>query len=551
MNEYPVIQNVRLFPVTTPRLYGEPSQHVMLQLEANDGSAGWGEMSDVSHLPAMMPDAQDLEGCLQALLSGRSSMGVNAIEDLMLENFPGTRFHGKACLVRAGVSIAAHDLKARVLGLSVSDLLGGRRRSRIPICYPIFRVKGPEDVADRKWARCQTGWARTETSEGVYDFAWLDSVVDNLLKIGIQPWFNLGYGNRLYTPRAPHETAVGWVPLNSPEAEQAWLRFVGKLAEHFATRVRHWEIWNEPNGSGFWQPDKPNPARYVELVKMTAPVIRKRIPNVTLIGGAFAGFPALDYAQGCFAAGLCELVDKISFHPYRPQPELNYAAELRTFRGMIARHKSGISIWQGENGAPSTADSAGALRNLPWNEDRQAKWLLRRILTDLAQEIELTSYFHTVDMVNYVWNTGASGQTNAKGLLRGNDYTPKPSYYAYRNVCALFDAETRHADFLARFDRASPGTEVDRIEWGSFSRANFAQYTYWIPGDLMSEPAPATVRAQLWSGDGARLEHPVLVDLLSGEITPLSMLSRSGGTLAIENLPIRGYPLLVTDQTLL
>ena len=26
-----------------------------------------------------------------------------------------------------------------------------------------------------KWARCQTGWARTETTRDQYDFAWLDS----------------------------------------------------------------------------------------------------------------------------------------------------------------------------------------------------------------------------------------------------------------------------------------------------------------------------------------------------------------------------------------
>jgi muconate cycloisomerase len=116
---------------------------------ANDGSAGWGEISDVSHLPAMMPDVRDLECCLRALLLDRSVMDVNAIEDVMSANYPGTRFHGKACLVRAGVSIAAHDLKARILGISVSDLLGGRRRSRVPICYPIFRMKGPADVSDR------------------------------------------------------------------------------------------------------------------------------------------------------------------------------------------------------------------------------------------------------------------------------------------------------------------------------------------------------------------------------------------------------------------
>lgn len=146
---WPEIRDVRLYPVRTTRLYGEPSAHVIVRLTAADGTTGWGEMSDLSHLPALMPDLADLERCLQVLLAGRSSSDLNAIEDLMLANFPGGRFHGKACLVRAGISIAIHDLRARLLGTSLTDLLGGRRRDRIPICYPVFRMSSREDVPHR------------------------------------------------------------------------------------------------------------------------------------------------------------------------------------------------------------------------------------------------------------------------------------------------------------------------------------------------------------------------------------------------------------------
>lgn len=149
LSEAPKITKVSLYPVITPRLYGEPSQHVIVRLQASDGTEGWGEVSDVSHLPAMQPDVEDLQRVLETLLVGRDAMDLNGAEDLMLANFPGTRFHGKACLVRAGISIAMHDLKARMFGISVTDLLGGARRSRVPICYPIFRLKGRGDVADR------------------------------------------------------------------------------------------------------------------------------------------------------------------------------------------------------------------------------------------------------------------------------------------------------------------------------------------------------------------------------------------------------------------
>ena len=40
-----------------------------------------------------------------------------------------------------------------------------------------------DHVADLgvKKVRIQSGWARTEKEKGVYDFAWLDSIVDNFL----------------------------------------------------------------------------------------------------------------------------------------------------------------------------------------------------------------------------------------------------------------------------------------------------------------------------------------------------------------------------------
>ena len=53
-----------------------------------------------------------------------------------------------------------------------------------------------------KYARIQSGWMRTEQEKGVYDFAWLDDIVDNLIAIGVEPWINLCYGNPIYTPWA-------------------------------------------------------------------------------------------------------------------------------------------------------------------------------------------------------------------------------------------------------------------------------------------------------------------------------------------------------------
>ena len=375
-----------------------------------------------------------------------------------------------------------------------------------------------------KWARVQTGWCRCEPEKGRYEFGWLDAVVDRLLQIGIQPWFNLGYGNRLYTPEAKDVSAVGWAPIFTQEARTGWVRFVEALAKHFAQRVRHWKIWNEPNIPTFWKPRKPAAKDYVELVRLTAPVLREHVPRAVLIGGALAGMP-VPYLRECLEAGLAQYVDRISYHPYRPVPEKNYAQEVAQFRKLLEQHRPGIALWQGECGCPShTSELAtGAMAKLPWTPERQAKWLLRRILSDLAEEVELISYFHTVDLLHYNWGEGKSTLHNYKGLLRGADYTAKPSYFAYQAICTLFDAETQRDRNCRVSVEGLAGSEkiAGDIHAVGFRRKGFLLTAYWAATDLFQPWTPRTVNLRITPGTNLKLAKPVLIHPLGQEVSQL------------------------------
>ncbi len=183
-----------------------------------------------------------------------------------------------------------------------------------------------------KWARLQTGWIKCEQSPGVYDFGWLDWQVDTLLASGIQPWFNLSYGNPLYTPEAgpTAEHAVGQVPLNTPEALTAWLNYVQALVKHFKTRVHVYEIWNEPDHPKFWANLPIAGEQYARLFDPTQKAIRAVFPEARI--AAFALTSAFLEPDGHrFTREFFESipdpgsVDIITFHSYRYPPDHNYA----------------------------------------------------------------------------------------------------------------------------------------------------------------------------------------------------------------------------------
>lgn len=90
-----------------------------------------------------------------------------------------------------------------------------------------------------KWIRLQSGWARTEKEKGIYDFAWLDDIVDNLIVRGLKPWMCLAYGNGIYTAEANKIFgAVGCPPIETERERCAWDRYVFALTQRYIGRVR-------------------------------------------------------------------------------------------------------------------------------------------------------------------------------------------------------------------------------------------------------------------------------------------------------------------------
>lgn len=140
------IQRVQLFPIASPRQTGIANQHVIVKLET-ENAVGWGEMSDLSHVPMYQFDLPELAHMLNELLRGKDPRNLAKIEDDLIKFYPDEgHMYSRSGLVRQGIDLALHDLLGRVDNVPVYELLGGKLRDRMRVCYPIFRMRSVEEV---------------------------------------------------------------------------------------------------------------------------------------------------------------------------------------------------------------------------------------------------------------------------------------------------------------------------------------------------------------------------------------------------------------------
>ena len=410
-------------------------------------------------------------------------------------------------------------------------------------CFDLLQATGV------KYAGCQTGWAKCEKEKGIYDFTWLDSIADNLSERVLIPWFNVGCGNPLYMPDVPNETAVGCVPLfYGEETLTAWKNFVSALAEHYKSRVTHFEIWNEPNLEHFWYPEKPNGAHYAQFVKMTASVIRSVIPGAKIIADVSSPYD-FEYTEIFLDHIDKRDIDVFSYHAYSAIPEFRYSQIVALLRRMLdARGMQNVELWQGEAGYPSWAYKGHWLApNGCESERSQAVWQLRRFFLDVYNGAKLSSFFQMADMWEkpYAKSVEVIQKPAAHGILNGITYTPKKSYETITNLSAIFAGDIKPSETYMHVDiRSSSALELLSCIYMSFEKNGIPVYAYYLPTEV-SENHEIRYKADVCVCH--RFDAPVLIDPYTSDVYEVDEMARVNGMTKYKNLPIRDYPLILTD----
>jgi xylan 1,4-beta-xylosidase len=136
------------------------------------------------------------------------------------------------------------------------------------------------------------GTVRIEDGKTVYNWSKIDQLYDDLLARRIRPFVELGF-----TPKAlatSQNSVFYWNGNTSHPKPEGWHDLVDAFIRHIRERygrdeVRTWffEVWNEPNLSGFWEGGDQK--AYFELYDLTAKTIKSIDPALRVGGPSTAG----------------------------------------------------------------------------------------------------------------------------------------------------------------------------------------------------------------------------------------------------------------------
>ena len=191
-----------------------------------------------------------------------------------------------------------------------------------------------------------TRWMDIEPAKGRWDFTRPDMYVDYAQRHGAQVLFTLGQ-----TPAwaaADAKVHCYYAAGCSPPADLAdWRTYVGTLAARYGSRVRYWELWNEPNTPEFW---RGSPEQLAEMARIAREEILRANPNAQFLGPGL-GAVGFGFLDRFLTAGGGDSLDAISFHAYANASVRQVIASQSRVRAIADRHgKAGLPLWNTEFG---------------------------------------------------------------------------------------------------------------------------------------------------------------------------------------------------------
>jgi hypothetical protein len=289
-------------------------------------------------------------------------------------------------------------------------------------------------AAHVQWVRIDVGWkALEQTGKGQYSSYQFNLAMNTFtmakqrgIKVLAMLWATPTWANGGQGQNVP------------PSNVNDYADIAGYAANYFKGKVDAWEIWNEPNLSGFWS--TTDPAQYAAMVKAAYPRIKAADPAVTVAAGATSDSDT-PWLTRFYAAGAKGSFDVLSVHPYQVPSNLGPEVpdngcictmdHIRTVHALMVQQGDGAKpIWGTEFGwsaHPNTGTEQAY--QLGVTEDQQADYLQRSLVWFAANHPYVTNVF----WYNERQKATGDAQEDGYGLLH-RDLTERPAYYAAQSI---------------------------------------------------------------------------------------------------------------------
>lgn len=281
-----------------------------------------------------------------------------------------------------------------------------------------------------------------------------------------------------------------------PASATTYAAFCKAVATRYKGKINAIEIWNEPNGRLFFQPN-PDAAFYTAMLKAAYASIKATDSSISVIAGALGPVTngdglvmATDFVNTMYANGAQGSFDALSYHPYDYANTFANSMYYDTSptRQMISLHSmmknvgdGGKKIWITEYGAPTTLLTQDQQYDLIFNSMRQ--W----------QEV---SYAGPM-LIYTLRDTNSNGSSDEDRFgVATSSYVPKKALYGIEALVRLGFPPREEATAFAASPDASLGASVGPIypmtRGFAYEFENGARYATYN-GFFSSPPAVAAV----------------------------------------------------------
>src|SRR5688500_14329841 len=239
-----------------------------------------------------------LAGC------GKNEAREERSQSAPIENFGFTNVARNAPPVASGETIAGEQ--ARIAPGSVM---------RFTIQW---RLVQPTPDAPLDWALYDRDIVRTALAEGLRPLVVVAAAPEWAWGDGVCAPENLAARGYCYMP-----------PGDDPRSLTAWGDWVAAVAKRYGDDAVALEVWNEPNGGGFWNTtERPDPEHYARVLCEAYDAVSAVSPDLPVVSGGLAtsfDTDARHVSAGEFLTGLYgatdsrRCMDGIGIHPYPRQ----------------------------------------------------------------------------------------------------------------------------------------------------------------------------------------------------------------------------------------